>query len=117
MFGCSFNIFGVGCQDNAFGGMCRANTMAFYCCNNTLSNSCHYNSFSNNCSYNSITRETMTNNGVLKNLVITNGVGGSSGSINKIIIPDNLLDIDYEIKIAKNSSGEIKMYCEADLIS
>ena len=115
MFGCSFNIFGVGCQDNAFGGMCRANTMAFYCCNNTLSNSCHYNSFSNNCSYNSINRETMTNNGVLKNLVITNGVGGSSESINEIIIPDNLLDVDYEIKIAKNSSGEIKIYCEADL--
>ena len=32
------------------------------------------------------------------------------------IIIDGVRGRDYETKVAKNSAGEIKIYCEADLI-
>ena len=130
---CYNNTFGNDCYNNTFGDNCRFNTFGNACYNNTFGNDCYNNRFGDNCrfntfdnsyfdntfgyscEYNSIIRETVSNTPV-RNFVITNGVGGSSESINEIIIPDNLLYIDYEVKIAKNSSGEIKMYCEADLV-
>lgn len=113
---CSDNTFGNNCTNNTLSYDCQDNIFSAVCSNNTLSFACNHISFKygNNSSYNFITRETPSTVKMC-NFVITN-VGGSSGSINKIIIPDNLLDVDYEIKIAKNSSGEIKMYCEADLV-
>jgi hypothetical protein len=46
---------------------------------------------------------------------IIRGVSGSFSSYNFINIPT--LIADYEIKVAKNSAGDIKIYCEADLIA
>jgi hypothetical protein len=48
----------------------------------------------------------------MKNIHITKGVSSST-----IYIPSDALNSDCEIKIAKNSKGEIKIYCEADLIN
>ena len=48
----------------------------------------------------------------MKNIHITKGVNSST-----IYIPSDALNSDCEIKIAKNSKGEIKIYCEADLIN
>ena len=48
----------------------------------------------------------------MKNIHITRGVKSST-----IYIPSDALNSDCEIKIAKNSKGEIKIYCEADLIN
>ena len=48
----------------------------------------------------------------MKNIHITRGVKSSV-----IYIPSDALNSDCEIKVAKNSKGEIKIYCEADLIN
>lgn len=45
---------------------------------------------------------------------IQKGVSGTSDTYNEITLPVNSI---CEIKVAKNSSGEIKIYCEADLIA
>ena len=45
---------------------------------------------------------------------IQKGVSGTSDAYNEITLPVNSI---CEIKVAKNSSGEIKIYCEADLIA
>ena len=52
---------------------------------------------------------------LLNNININRGVSGTYNSYN--IININTLNQDYEIQVAKNSKGEIKVYCEADLIA
>lgn len=49
------------------------------------------------------------------NKIVVNNVSGSSAT--PCIINIDILYQDYEIKVAKNSNGEIKVYCEADLIA
>ena len=49
------------------------------------------------------------------NRIVVNNVNGSSAT--PCIINIDTLHQDYEIKVAKNSKGEIKVYCEADLIA
>ena len=57
-------------------------------------------------------KESQYYNYKMKNIHITKGVKSST-----IYIPSDALNSDCEIKIAKNSKGEIKIYCEADLIN
>lgn len=76
---------------------------------------CYYNHFDDGCSYNVIWNSVQpTSSNKLQNMNVVRGVSGTSSAYNFI----NMVDIntDYEIKVAKNSSGEIKIYCEADLI-
>lgn len=55
----------------------------------------------------------------LKNFVVKAGVKGTSTNTLAIVIDVSSfpLNSDYEWTIAKNSSGAIKQYCEADLIN
>ena len=55
----------------------------------------------------------------LKNFVVKAGVKGTSINTLAIVIDASSfpLNSDYEWTIAKNSSGAIKQYCEADLIN
>lgn len=55
-----------------------------------------------------------TSSNKLQNINVIRGVKGTSSAYNFINIVDK--NVDYEIKVAKNSSGDIKVYCEADLI-
>ena len=74
-----------------------------------------YNHFDDGCSYNVIWNSDTTSTTIkLKNVNINRGVCGTSSSYNYINI--ETLNQDYEIQVAKNSNGEIKIYCEADLI-
>ena len=41
---------------------------------------------------------------------------GSQGTQNVYFTVEGMRSRDYETKVAKNSSGELKIYCEADLI-
>ena len=76
----------------------------------------YYNYFGDGCSYNVIWNSDTTSSTVLlKNININRGVVGTGSSYNMINI--NTLNQDYEIQVAKNSKGEIKVYCEADLIA
>ena len=54
-------------------------------------------------------------NAPLKNITIKSGVVGTL--TDKILLVRLPLNLDYEWTIAKNSSGVIKQYCEADLIN
>ena len=55
----------------------------------------------------------------LQNFVVKAGVKGTSTNTLAIVIDASSfpLNSDYEWTIAKNSSGVIKQYCEADLIN
>ena len=76
----------------------------------------YYNYFDDGCSYNVIWNSDTTSSTIpLKNVNVNRGVVGTDSSYNMINI--NTLNQDYEIQVAKNSKGEIKVYCEADLIA
>jgi hypothetical protein len=82
-----------------------------------LLNYCEHIHISDGCEYNVIYhREQPTSTDTrLQNINIIRGVSGKNDAYN--FIPINNLGVDYEIKVAKNTAGEIKIYCEADLIA
>ena len=112
---CQFNSFGSYCQYNIFGNYCSYNTFRLSPSNTaTLLNYCQSNHFDDGCSYNVIWNAVqLTTYNRLQNINVVRGVSATSGS-NFINIVDT--NAAYEIKVAKNSSGDIKIYCEADLI-
>ena len=50
---------------------------------------------------------------LLQNYNFSQGVQGTSSNY---LIIDGVRNLSYETKVAKNSSGELKIYCEADLV-
>ena len=132
---CSDNSFGNSCYDNSFGNYCSDNSFGNYCSDNSFGNSCsdnsfrtnnsitatllnycRYNHFDDGCSYNIVYNTTTTgSNNQLQNININRGVSGTYSKHNTISI--DTLNANYEIQVAKNSSGTIKIYCEADLIA
>ena len=138
---CYSNSFGNSCKDNTFGNKCFNNSFSFDYYNNTFGNNCyrnklilgfgcHSNTFGNYCYENNFEgiflRNNYLSNGCnniifyaqtdeakyIQNLVIAKNINNE-----EITISDSLLNANYEIKVAKNSAGEIKIYCEADLIA
>lgn len=80
-----------------------------------LLNYCYYNHFDDGCIYNVIWNSVQpTDSNKLQNINVIRGVSGTYSAYNFINIVDK--NTAYEIKVAKNSSGAIKIYCEADLI-
>jgi len=67
--------------------------------------------------YINLTCEDTTESGknYLQNVQIVKGVSGTSSTPLKVVIPDR--NLSYETKVARNSSGDLKIYCEADLIN
>lgn len=132
---CTSNILGYSCEGNSFGNKCSENELGGDCVNNSFGNDCCFNSFrvsedetssiksyckhnhlDDGCSYNLIWNSDTTSSSVsLKNINVNRGVSGTLTSLNMINI--TTLNQDYEIQVAKNSKGEIKIYCEADLIA
>ena len=75
-----------------------------------------YNHFDDGCSYNVIWNSNTTGSAnALQNINVNRGVVGTDSAYNYINI--DTLNADYEIQVAKNSKGEIKIYCETDLIA
>lgn len=128
LYGCSNTTFGnycysntlIGSFNNTFGNECVNNILNGECGSNTFGNECYDNNFdgiivnnyiSDRCSNIIISGQTGGSK-CIQNLVIAKGVNNE-----EITIPESLLNADYEIKVAKNSSGELKIYCEADLIA
>lgn len=128
-------MFGGGCSNNTlegrmdyctFGSFCNHIVLPeydamFYC---RFGNDCRYIEFSNTdsnfnhiefddgCKYLKIVPEELDN---INNYHFTRSVNGIAyNSLLEITVEE---DRDYETKVAKNSNGEIKMYCEADLVS
>ena len=138
---CSSNTFGNSCYDNTFGNSCQYNTFGNSCRYNTFGNSCNSNSFGNSCNYikfassgSATTKynyymqnhfgdgcqyilfkgaETASSSAQVQNYNFAQGVQGTSSAYLTI---DGVRSRAYETKVAKNSSGVLKIYCEADLI-
>lgn len=138
---CSYNIFGIDCNDNTFWGDCSYNTFGDFCAANTLGAGCHNNTFGNNCNFISFASsssattkynyyrqnhfgdgcqyilfkgaETASDSAQVQNYKFAQGLQGTPSAYLTI---NGVRSRAYETKVAKNSSGELKIYCEADLI-
>ena len=125
-------VLGNSCQYNTFGNSCRYNTFGNSCNSNSFGNSCYYikfassgsattkynyymqNHFGDGCQYILFKgAETASSSAQVQNYNFAQGVQGTSSAYLTI---DGVRSRAYETKVAKNSSGELKIYCEADLI-
>lgn len=139
---CYSNTFRGSCSNNTFGGDCFSNTFWNGCSNNTFGNSCNSNSFGNDCNFikfastsSATTKynyyrhihfgdgceyilfkgaETASSSAQVQNYNFAQGLQGTSSAYLTI---DGVRSRAYETKVAMNSSGELKIYCEADLIA
>ena len=138
---CNSNSFGNNCYSNPFGNNCYSNSFGNHCNYNSFGNNCNSNSFGNNCYYiefassSSATtkynyyqhnhfgdgcqcilfkgEETASSSAQVQNYNFAQGLQGTSSAYLTI---DGVRSRAYETKVAKNSIGELKIYCEADLI-
>ena len=138
---CAYNSLGNECGYNSLGNECSYNSFGNYCYYNSFGNYCYCNSFGNECSYikfasdslsttiydyyrNNHTGdgcqyilfkgiETASLSAQVQNYNFAQGLHGTSSAYLTI---DGVRNLSYEAKVAKNSKGEIKIYCEADLI-
>lgn len=117
------NSFGNECDDNQLGNNCHANSFGNKCCHNSfvyqpyishdLLNGCYYNKFENGVEYVKLYSD-IPSQPHLKNVLVCHGVSGTEESNTYVEITQ--LGAEYQIKVAKNSKGDVKVYCEADLI-
>ena len=140
-YDCAYNTFGDKCQYNTFGGNCYSNSFVNSCSYNTSGNGCQCNTFGNNCQYikfasdsSSTTKynyyqnnhfgdgcqyilfkgtETASYESEVQNYNFAQGLKGTEAAYLTI---DGVRNRVYETKVAKNSTGELKIYCDADLI-
>ena len=137
---CSYNSFGNNCDHNSFGSDCYSNSFGNNCDRNSFGSFCYYNSFGNSCNYirfapsenasNAYSyyrsnhfgndcwyiifkgTETASAESQVKNYNFAQGLQGTSSAYLTI---DGKRNRTYDTKVAKNSSGTLKIYCEADL--
>ena len=140
--GCTNNTFGNNCYNNSFGDYCSQNSFGNNCYNNLLNYKYYNNSFGNNCQYIKLASdssasatkynyyrynhfgdgckyilfkgtETASDSAQVQNYKFAQSLQGT---------PDANLTVDgkrnkaFETKVARNSNGDLKIYCEADLI-
>ena len=139
--GCGYNTFGSGCGFNTFGNNCNYNTFGNNCNYNTFGDYYHHNSFGNNCSYIKFASdssasteymyyrynrfgdgckyilfkgtETASISAQVQNYNFAQGLQGTEATY---LTVDGVRNRTFETKVAQNSNGELKIYCEADLI-
>ena len=139
---CDSNFFQNGCRTNTFGNKCSSNTFRNSCNNITFGNECNTNTLGNKCQYlkfasdsSASTKysyyrcnnfgdrcqnilfkgtETASLNAQIQNY---NFAQGTSGTEAEYLTIDGVRNRAFETKVAQNSNGELKMYCEADLIA
>ena len=127
---CSYNTFDTGCYGNSFGSSSSNNTFGESCSYNSLGNKCNYikfasdksastkynnyrnNHFGDGCEYIVFTG-TETSSTYVQNYNFAQGLQGTFGAYLTI---DGVRNRAFETKVAQNSIGELKIYCEADLI-
>ena len=137
----SYNTFGNNCGLNTFDSVCQLNTFKNYCKENYLGEWSYYNTFENNCvgikfasDKDATTKYSYYQNnhfGDGCNYILFKGVETASASAqvqnykfaqglrstsDRFLTVDGKRNRAYETKVAKNSNGELKIYCEADLV-
>ena len=102
---CSNTSFGNGCRYVKFAGTSSSITTYAYYQNNHFGVGCKYIYFSG--------AETASEESQVQNYNFAQGLQGASNAFLSI---DGKRGRAYETKVAKNSNGELKIYCEADSI-
>lgn len=140
-YNCYYNTLGNNCSSIIFGNNCFSNTFGNDCFSNIFGNNCSSNTFGNGCDhirFTSTSSETIKYNYYRQNhfgdecrYILFKGAETASDSTqvqkynfatgiqatsSAYLTIDGVRSRDYETKIAKNSNGELKIYCEADLI-
>lgn len=138
---CNYNIFGKYCDNNTLGNNCSYNIFGNDCSYNTFGNDYCYSTFENNCQYIKFASdssasikynyyennhfgdgcqyilfkgtETASSESKVQNYNFAQGLKGTSSTYLTI---DGKRNLAYETKVAKKSNGELKIYCEADLV-
>ena len=138
---CQYNTFGYDYRNNVFGDDCTRNTFGPDCYENTFGTGCYSNTFGSNCQYikfasnkEAATKYTYYRNNRFgdecKHIVFTGTETASSnsqvqnynfayrlqGTHATYLTIDGVRNRAFETKVAQNSNGELKIYCEADLI-
>ena len=138
---CLSNSFGNDCSYHSLGDTCFGNSFGNSCVYNSIGDSCDYNSFGNGCSYIKFASDSSetTKYGYYQNnhfgdgceyIVFTGAEGvsnareihnynfaqGLQGTSDNYLIVEGKRNRKYETKVAKNSKGDLKIYCEADSI-
>lgn len=129
-YNCYNNVFGNNYSHNSFGNSnygfklgnnLQSNVFLNYCSNIVFGSDSsatekysYYknNFFGNNCKY-ILFKETEASTSYIQNYSFSQGLQGTSSAYLTI---DGERSRSYETKAAKNSNGELKVYCEADLI-
>ena len=120
---CSSNTFGNDCYYNTFGYGCNHNTFGNYCkCIKSSTNSSvtsifsfyRHNHFGDGCQYILFTSAGLASlDAQVQNYNFAQGLQGTSDAY---LTVDGVRNRSYETKVARNSAGELKIYCEADLV-
>lgn len=127
-----YNTFEEFCDSNTFGNNCQYNNFGNNCNSNTFGNNCWYINFASNSSASTKYRYYRNNNfGDGCQYIVFTGAGSSSsdaqvqnynfaqglhGTSSAYLTVDGVRNRSYETKVARNSAGELKIYCEADLV-
>lgn len=117
---CRGNSFDINCYDNTFGSNCANNSFGIFCYGNTFALKCSFNSCKNGFQNNKINNsfQYLYAGDNCKNITInvekyTTIPLTIESNISSYTISSS---ITVPTKIAKNSSGAVKMYNEADLV-
>lgn len=126
------NTYGTNCHSNSLNGNCNGNKFGNNCTNNLFYPNVNFISLGDNCSHNTINRyiyyvnlgvycshitlkgEAITDsNNRVRYVDILKGIFGTEDNPLTISLPVNTT---HQTTVAKNSSGVIKIYNEADLV-
>ena len=128
---CSNIWLGRECSSNCFGNRCGSIGVGNNCSSTSFGNECRYikfestsssiryhyyqyNHFGDGCKYiNFSGAETASSTSQVQNYNFAQGLQGTSSAYLTI---DGVRNRSYDTKVAKNSNGELKIYCEADSI-
>ena len=129
---CTGNELNDGCEFNILGKNCDYNCLGYSSTYNTLGNNCQIIKFSSNSSESTIYSyyrhnhfgdgcqyilfkgaETSSSDAQVQNYNFAQGLQGTSSAY---LTVDGIRNRSYETKVARNSAGELKIYCEADLV-
>ena len=138
---CRYNIFGNDCTNNILKDYCMCNIFGNHCIFNVIFVECSYNNFGNKCQYIKFSEDSSASSGHnfyrhnhfgdgCQYIVFKGAAGASSaaqvqnynfaqglqGTSDAYLTVDGVRNRSYETKVARNSAGELKIYCEADLV-
>ena len=100
-----YNTFGNNCKYIKFLSDSSESTKYHYYQHNHFGDGCQYILFKG--------AETASSDAQVQNYNFAQGLQGTSDAY---LTVDGVRNRSYETKVARNSAGELKIYCEADLV-